>query len=57
MDEVYEEPDYAKCVNSDCTYYGFSFAPPPSSDQKRFCPSCGMELKPWEARAAADEGS
>ncbi len=45
-----EEPDYGKCVNQECQWFGYSFAPPPKSERSRCCPSCGKELEKWELK-------
>jgi hypothetical protein len=46
---VEEETNYATCVNAECQWNGFSFAPPPDAKGTRRCPSCGEELKNWKA--------
>jgi hypothetical protein len=42
------ETSYARCANTHCAYFGFSFAPPPKPDKVRCCPSCETELEKWK---------
>jgi hypothetical protein len=51
-----DEPvNYARCVNDECRWKGFSFKPPPDAEAERKCPSCKQPLVKWKPEEIKDE--